>query len=414
MRVLDELEREISRVAVEAGDVRRRRSGARMAVLPLSLAVVAVAASAFVLLGGSPKHASPPPAVAPQQGVYGSPRGAAKVLDVRADDPAGGPPWALRLTRTTRGFGCVELGRLQDGKLGVLGADGTFHERAPRLSAPANCQVPDAAGNLFIAMTYVGLPAGGDMRSCNPQRAVNGVPKCPADSLRTVYYGLLGPDATAVTYRDGSRIVRQAVSRPEGAYLVVKQTEQGRGNVGYFSPGVSPGSGLRSVEYADGSRCVIPNPRRLGGARSCPLRGYVAPKLPHVDASDLASTVRVVVGSKPEKPPGVQAPTKIPAQRRVTIRFRARVGADVRSFYTVRYQVKNGNAGCSTGIVGGPIIKDVAAGAVVRHDVWVSYGCRGTMEISVGFEQQRKPATMPFMVSGLGDARVGRAEVAVG
>ena len=45
MRVLDELEREIERVAIEAGDVRKRRFGARLAVLPLSLAAIAVAAA---------------------------------------------------------------------------------------------------------------------------------------------------------------------------------------------------------------------------------------------------------------------------------------------------------------------------------------------------------------------------------
>jgi hypothetical protein len=414
MRVLDELEREIERIAVEAGPVRPRRlSGARLAVLPLSLAAVAVVASLFVLLGGgSPKHVRPLPK-ASQHSVFGELRGAARVLGIRAEDPAGGPPWALRMTRTTRGLGCVELGRLVDGKLGVLGADGTFHARAPRLDAPSTCQVPDAAGQLFIAMTYVGLPANGDLRSCNPQRETQGVPKCPPETLRTVFYGLLGPDATAVTYRDGDRIVRQEVTRPEGAYLVVKQTEQGRRNVGYFSPGVSPGSGLRSVEYADGTSSMIPNPRRLGGAHSCPLKGYVAPRLPRVSASDLASPVRVQVGTRPESPPGVRASTKVLPQRRVTIRFRGRVAADVRSFYTVASVLKGGGEGCTYNS-GGPITKDVKAGAVVRFDLWVPYRCRGTLQIEVGYDQMRKPAPMPFMLDGLGNANVGQAEVKVG
>jgi len=407
MRVLDELEREIERIAVEAGDV-RRRSGVRLAVIPLSLAAVAVAASVFVLLGGSPEKAPPPRPKGAQDSVFGAPRGAAKVLGVRASDPAGGPPWALRLSRTTRGFGCVELGRLVDGKLGVLGQDGTFHERGLQLNAPANCQVPDAAGQLFTAMTYIGLPAGGDIRACDPRRASSRQPKCPADSLRSVFYGLLGPEATAVTYRDGDRIVREDVSGPEGAYLVVKRTEKGRRDLGYFSPGVFPGSGLRSIEYADGTRCRLP-----AGPRGCPLKGYVEPKLPRVSASDVATTVRVVAATAPETPPGIPSSTPIPAQRRVTIRFRARVAADVRSFYTVGSRMKGGGEECSY-LPRAPITKDVAAGTIVQYDLWVRYRCHGTLQVEVGYEHARQPTAMPFTLDGPGNAWVGRAEVKLG
>jgi hypothetical protein len=76
-------------------------------------------------------------------------------------------------------------------------------------------------------MRHVGLPASGDPTGCvvrgtsEPPR-----PRCARQSLRNVFYGLLGPEADAVTYEDASgRLVRQPVSKPEGAYLVVEPTD---------------------------------------------------------------------------------------------------------------------------------------------------------------------------------------------
>ena len=133
-------------------------------------------------------------------------------------------------------------------------------------------------------MSYIGLPASGDGASCAARARGNDArPVCPAGSLRNVFYGLLGPEAAAVTFRDATgRLVRQPVSRPEGAYLVVLPTDPKRPNVGYFSPAVTPGTGLSSVEYRDGSTCRIVSARRLGGARRCPLKGFVAPELERV------------------------------------------------------------------------------------------------------------------------------------
>jgi hypothetical protein len=403
MRVLDELEREIVRVA---GEAPRRRFGARLAVIPLSLAAVAVAASMFVLFGGSSEKLPPAKVAKVNDGPFGGPAGPPKLLGIRAQDPAGGAPWGLRLTWTKRGIGCVEAGRVVDGKLGAVGPDGSFTERTASVFPQASCQVPDAKGHLFATMTLLGTPSTGDPASCNPRR-------CPRDSLRTVYYGLLGPEATAVTYRDGTRIVRQEVSRPEGAYLVVKPTPASRKNVGGFSPGVSPASGLRSVEYADGSRCVIPDPRRLGGGRSCPLKGYVKPKLPKVTARDLASPVRLEVGTRPETPPGVTGRAKLAAQRRITIRFRARVAADLRSFYTLFAQMKNGGEGCSFGLGGAATTTDVRPGTIVRRDLWYPYKCRGRLEVKVGFTQQVMPSRVPLMPEGPEIGEVGRAEAQV-
>lgn len=424
MRVLDELEREIARLAAEAGDVHRRRrwwrSGTLVIALPLALAAAAVAATSAILTGEPVKN---PPGLQlnPKAGL-GVIVGSGKLLDVRAGDPEGGPDWALRMVKTSRGLGCVQLGRVVDGKLGVLGRDGAFgndgkfHERGPQILQQTDCQQTDGAGHVFIAMSYQGLPASGDATGC-VARASSRIrrPVCPPGSLRTIYYGLLGPQAKAITYRDANdTVVRRPVRAPDGAYLVVLPTDLDRRNIGYYSAGVTPATGLRSVEYRDGSICRIINPRRLGGARRCPLKGFVAPSLSPVSSADLAATIGVRVGTRREYPgpkvrPRNGAPP-IPAQRRVTITFRARVAASARSFYTISTRMQRARRGCAYG-TSGPIAKDVTAGSVISQTLYVAYRCRGTMKIEVGYTQQRRPGRMPFDVGGFGNAKVGRATV---
>ena len=51
-----------------------------------------------------------------------------RVLPLRVADPDGGPPWGLRVARTSRGLLCVEVGRVVGGRIGVLGRDGAFHD----------------------------------------------------------------------------------------------------------------------------------------------------------------------------------------------------------------------------------------------------------------------------------------------
>jgi hypothetical protein len=423
VRILDELEREIERVAGEAGELRRRRhwrrSGMLVVALPLGLAAAAVAATSAILVGDPVKNPSGARLNLNPKAGLGVIVGSGKLLSPRAADPDGGPDWALRMVKTSRGLGCVQLGRVLDGKLGVIGRDGVsdddgkFHERGAEIIQQTDCQLTDGAGHAFIAMTYVGLPASGDATGCAPRPSSrDSRPVCPPGSLRTIYYGLLGPEAKAVTYtgRDG-RIVRRRVNGPDGAYVVVLRTDPKRRNF-YYSPGVTPASGLRSVEYRDGSVCHIVDPQRLGGARRCPLKGFVAPTLPHISRSDLATTIRVRVGTRPEYPgPEVKRPASappIPAQRRITLTFRARVAADARSFYTVSTRMRGASNGCMYGGFG-PIAKDVTAGTVLTYIVHVPYRCRGTLKINVGYTQQTRPGPMPFFIAGFGNAKVGRA-----
>jgi hypothetical protein len=418
MRVLDELERELARIAHAAGDVRptRRwwRSSALLVLLPLGIATVAVGAVTSGILQGEPVKNPPGLHLNPKSGL-GVIVGRGKLLSVRAADPAGGPPWALRMVKTSRGFGCVQLGRVVDGKLGVLGRDGSlrndgkFHERGAEIIGQSDCQQTDGAGHTFIAISYLGMPESADAIGC-VARDYGGAdrPVCPPGSLRTIFYGLLGPEATAVSYRDGSgQVVRAPVSRPEGAYVAVRPVDPKRKNF-YFAPGVSPASGLLSVEYRDGSTCELPHP-----PHGCPLKGYVAPKLTPVSHQQLATTVHVRVGARAEHPgPKVKGRT-FPAQRRVTITFRARVAGDARSFYTVETQMLHGRKNCQGG-TGGAVAKDVKAGTVLTRTLWVPYHCRNRMRIDVGYAQPTTPSPMPFMVGPLGDDKVGSTTVKLG
>jgi hypothetical protein len=416
MRVLDELEHEIERIARAAGDARpsRRwwRKSALLALLPLGLATVAVGAVTSGILAGEPVENPPGLHLNPKSGL-GVAVGAGKLLSVRAADPAGGPPWALRVVTTSRGLGCVQPGRVVGGKLGVLGRDGAFkddgkfHERGAEVIQPLDCQQTDGAGHTFLAMSAQGVPASADGTGCVP-RDYGGAkrPLCPPGSLRTILYGLLGPEATAVTYHDRTgRVVRAPVSRPEGAYLVVLPIDPKRKNF-YFSPGATPAGGLLSVEYRDGTSCQLPHP-----PDGCPLNGYVAPKLPPVSRGQLAATVHVSVGTRAESPERDVAAD----QRRITVTFRARQPADARSFYTIGVQVLHGGKHCSAGRLFGPIAKDVKAGTVLTRTEWMNYRCRGMLKVNVGYTQQRRPSQMPFDVAGLGDDdKVGSVTVKLG
>lgn len=410
MRVLDELGHEIERIAAEAGDVRGRRrwwrSTAALVVLPLTIGTVAVAATTQ-LLQGEPVRNPPDLKLNPKAGL-GVIVGPGKMLDVQTPDPAGGPPWGLRMVKTSRGFGCVQIGRVNEGKLGVLGQDGAFgddgkfHERGAEIIQQTDCQTVDGAGTTFIALVYSGLPASADQTGCSP--GGNGqLAPCPEGSLRTVYYGLLGPEATAVTYLDANgQLARQAVNGPEGAYLVVKPTPPGQRNAGQWTSMESPGSGLKSVEYRDGSVCNIPDPRRIGGAKKCPLKGLVPLKVERATRADLATPVRAEVGSGRV----YLGPDRKYPQRRITLRFRARVEATTTSFYTVRMEGKRRGRGCSMmGFM--PIARDVKAGTVVTQRLHVPYGCRGKLKISVGYTQQRKPSGHPYDTNGWPNDKVG-------
>jgi hypothetical protein len=240
----------------------------------------AFAAKALVGVG------SPAPREYPSFGEKILPAGT-RLLSLRVPDPAGGPPWGMRLIFTTarpgsiaeRGagtgaahWGCVQVGRVVDGQLGILGQDGAFHNDGLFHALPVQ---PEACGSLTGTGQLVGL-TGGATVIASASRALEGCltgsarreqqmalpsierqlgiakaeedpsgirfalealatyrrlkpaidrePACPEADLRQLAFGVAGPHAKRVTIT-GAGMRRTIALNPadDGAYLVVQQ-----------------------------------------------------------------------------------------------------------------------------------------------------------------------------------------------
>ena len=136
-----------------------------------------------------------------------------RLLALRVADPDGGPPWGLRTIKTTRGLMCVQVGRIVDGRIGVLGRDGAFHDDG-RFSPPSidyledggfNCGTEDGHGNVFLNEEAFGVPADGleEWRSRCLRRVLRPRPFDEAVPSERVAQHLLRaarPRATSITY----------------------------------------------------------------------------------------------------------------------------------------------------------------------------------------------------------------------
>jgi hypothetical protein len=180
--------------------------------------------------------------------------GSSRLLSLRTPDPAGGPAWGLRLVKTSRGDTCVQLGRVEERQLGSLGIDDAwnndhrFHVISPKDSPADECGATDAAGYGYLSGDILGEQAsanifhqgqkGRDSGGCAPPQYMflvsirhhplhfpnhaPSTPGCPASGARVVFYGLLGPDATSITYRKpGGVLATERTSGGVGAYLLV-------------------------------------------------------------------------------------------------------------------------------------------------------------------------------------------------
>lgn len=386
-------------LAATPGSTRRRfafwRGGHRvLLVAGLSVGgVTAAALAASGLLSGDPVKSEYGAAVSPHEG-KGVPVAAASSLSpLRVADPAGGLPWGLRIVKTTRNTGCVQVGRVLNGKLGYLGQDGAFgndglfHPLPDSVLDDASCQPLDGAGRLFIAMSAHGIPASGSARDCLVDRrrhkatgeAAKYPPRCPAEDLRVIFYGQAGPRATAVSYPNAAGQLRRArTAGPDGAYLVVLPVAAGHSTTGTFVPTNSPGSGLRSVSYEDSPTCQIPDPRRLGGARLCPLVGYTPPARSRLTSDDVRSRVQAEISNEPVVPTGADAPRGGPvrAQWRLTVSFSAPVSTQgVQSYYLVTVRGERGPI-CQS-VLGAPVTRDVAKGERVKLRYYIQAHCYG-------------------------------------
>jgi hypothetical protein len=221
--------------------------------------------------------------------------GTSELLPLRVPDPQGGPPWGLRVVRTTRSDTCIQLGRIEDGKLGSLGIDYAWNDDHlfhpfPNTSIGDDCGTTDAVGDGFVNVAYSGVVAnanprsgasGPQARSCRPlNEGQRDAPLCPPGSTRVIFMGLLGPDATSVTYQapDGS-LKTESTSGSNGAYLLVFTRNKTtcnlytHGQFGGFGPcggtesigGASPDpiGAVKAVGYRDGHTCRVTMPQPL-------------------------------------------------------------------------------------------------------------------------------------------------------
>jgi hypothetical protein len=304
-----------------------------------------------------------------------------RLLALRVADPDGGPPWGMRVVTTTRGVGCVQVGRVVDGKLGTLGQDGVaaddgrFHELAPTAVEPWDCQPLDTAGALFVTVMGNAFMASGpsQTRRCLPPGLhVRGRAPCPAADVRRLQYGLLGPHAASVTYEAGGRTHTAQVTGPDGAFLIVDHSMTRYGGT---APSPAPVVGvsragradypLRRVDYRDGSACPDLATQRPAIV-VCPLPGYQRPTSP-------APTTTQV-----RRPLSVRR-----SGAGITITFRAPVAvAGAGSAYTVETRY-GGTARCRRLAGGQSTDHDIAAGQLVTLKLATPDFCRGRVRGTV-------------------------------
>jgi hypothetical protein len=219
---------------------RGRRTGLRASrwrVLPVMLLLVLVGAAVAFASGlitfGAPV-ASVPVFANPRAGLGRVAPGTARLLPLSVPDPRGGLPWGMRVLQTTRGVGCLQVGRLLDGRLAALGQDGAFGDdgRAHELPLSTNverlnCSFVDGHGRIFDPVTIksqVASAAPGVY--CEPPGTYApshhaAFSTCPLADERNLYYGTLGPDATSLTYSASGTSHTVATLGADGAYLIV-------------------------------------------------------------------------------------------------------------------------------------------------------------------------------------------------
>ncbi len=308
-RALETFESELRRVVEEPAKRARRRKiwlprRAGWGVLvPLAGALLAggalaLAATGVILTGSSVPAPAP---VGPSEGI-GVPV-STRLLPVRAKDPDGGLPWGMRIIETSRGLVCAQVGRVDNGRLGELGIDGAFNDDGLFHPFPAGVVQSFPGGSTEDGTEIEGgtcTLAGSAAWGSAVAAELWGVDRNAAFShghfsprspqARDISYGLLGPHAVRVSYREGSSRNSEAVVPGVGAYLIVQPAPPnsdhgGSGEApGTQTPGAGPGTAgaITAITYLNnGSTCENGYDARNGAtvtvAHSCPPAGAPAP-----------------------------------------------------------------------------------------------------------------------------------------
>jgi hypothetical protein len=388
-----------------------RRTPALVLLAVLVIATGALAAGGVIQIGS--------PAKLPFSFVRNSDEGSGalvpgtvRMLPIAAVDPAGGPDWGMRVLSTTRGEGCIQIGRLLDGKLGALGQDGafdndgSFHELPVSAAFDINgCALLDGRGRLFTNVTADERPAsawigtGGRLGGCVPASAgpyekglrltrrekemgLKPAAICPQADLRNIYYGLLGPEAQSITYTlSGVRHTLPTVGA-DGAYMFVTRASAHQ-LLNFADAGTAdivPVDGpIKEIHYRDGSTCHLTGKSWIGGSYAC--------------TPSLSEPVGYITVGKAPTPAEVATPihTRLIRGRQgryvIAISFSARLAVtDARRIYGVRWR----EPGMAPGAYGGEATNsNIAAGQTVTKTIG-EYGPRirpGTVHGTISLQQ---------------------------
>ncbi len=242
-------------------------------------------------------------------------------------DPEGsGPSWEIKTYRVTGDMTCFQVGREQSGRIGAVGAsgsfgnDGRFHPFTFSNVGFGTCVPNDAHQHAFANVAYANAPASASGEPC-PTFAGGFPPHMPARvkarlaaqghgagceprNQRLVAFGLLGPDATSVTYRTAHGTATARTHGPDGAYLIVESVDPAIcGNQCKYSGGGNgtamslPIGLIDTITYRDAPTCHGPpltnNGLALQRFDRCRDVGYVAPPHPRVTEAGVASPVHV-------------------------------------------------------------------------------------------------------------------------
>jgi hypothetical protein len=368
-------------------------------------------------------------------------------------DPEGsGPAWGLKTYRVSGDMTCFQVGREESGRIGAVGAygsfgdDGRFHPFTFSDVGFGTCVPNDANGHAFDNVAYANAPASASGEPCPsyasglpphvPARvrsrltAESHAPDCEPGNQRFVAFGLLGPDATSVTYRTGHGTATTPTRGPDGAYLIVGTVDpaicgtqcdySGGGRGTAMSLPIGP---IDTITYRNAPPCHGP-PLTNNGLTliryHCDYVGYVAPPHPNVTEAAVASPVRVqpmparhYCAHTGDTQPNV---LWIPCDGRVPIGYSRISGVGLLVYITwiAREPVTNVNdstysiwvtnpprCGGGQGLGGTQTL--IRAGTRITRDLNLSNGCRGTYRGMVFYQ----PSIGPNAQGGAGQPRLG-------
>ena len=297
----------------------------------------------------------------------------------------------MRELSTTRERGCLQIGRLLDGKLGAIGSDHAFHDDGRFHPLPVGadvngCELLDAKGRLFANVTAASRPASAwgatlndgcvpstagpyekGLRLTPAERARGARPAsiCPQQDLRNIYYGLLGPQAKSITYvLDGHRHTLDTVGS-QGAYMFVTRASAHQllnfANAG--TADVVPVDGpVKEIHYRDGSTCHLTAKSWIGGSFAC------TPSLPepygYAAVGKAPSSAEVATAIDARLRPGRRD------RHHIVISFRAPAAiTNARRAYAIRWREARMAPGAYSGV---SVTEHLSAGTVVARTFEVS------------------------------------------